>query len=59
LGRCNGGGDDKARLGQFFLKMGKLIHGQYIRSKDSLMVKNTPSHGYRGEIQEQKLEVKN
>jgi len=23
------------------------------------MVKNAPSHGYRGEIQEQKLEVKN
>jgi hypothetical protein len=35
------------------------MHGQYIRSKGSLIVKNALSHDYRGEIQEQKLEVKN
>jgi hypothetical protein len=34
------------------------MHGEYIRSKGSLMVKNALSHGYQGEIQEQKLEVK-
>ena len=42
----------KARLGESLKKKwkNKVMHGQYIRNIDSLLVKKTRSSGYRREI---------
>ena len=49
-----------ARLGESLKKKwkNKVMHGQYIRNTDSLLVKKTQSSGYRRETQKQKLKVK-